>query len=67
MIKEDGRQIMIKFSQLSELLALVPPSAHADIEKFLKISEINLGAAANTETRLLETLSMTYVLQARKN
>jgi len=58
---------MSKFSQLSELLELVPPSAHADIEKFLKISEINLGTPANSETRLLETLSMTYSLQARKN
>jgi hypothetical protein len=34
---------MKKLSQLSDLLALVPPDAHADIEKFLKISEINLG------------------------
>ena len=58
---------MIKFSNLSELFALVPPNAHADIEKFLKISEINLGAAADTETRLLETLSMAYVLQTKKN
>lgn len=58
---------MVKFSQLSELLELVPPSTHKDIEKFLKISEIDLGRAEKAETRLLETLSMTYVLQARKN
>jgi len=58
---------MIKFSQLSDLLALVPPNAHADIEKFLEISEINLGAPVKAETRLLETLSLTYGLQKRKN
>ncbi len=58
---------MIKISQLSDLLALVPPKSHADLEKFLKISEINLGAPLKAETRLLETLSMTYQLQARKN
>ena len=58
---------MIKISELSELFALVPQSTHADIEKFLKISEINLGEPVRAETRLLETLSMTYRLKARGN
>jgi len=58
---------MLKMSSLSEILALVPPNAHDDIKKFLKIGEINLGSPVKTETRLLETLSLTYALQTRKN
>ncbi|MGI9390005.1 MAG: hypothetical protein ACR2O1_08115 [Boseongicola sp.] len=58
---------MIKELKLSEIFELISTSAQADIENFLKISEISLGAPAEVETRLLETLSMTYTLQARNN
>ena len=51
---------MFNNTSISDLLSAVSPDRRADIARFLKISEVRTGSAPKAETRLLESLSLTY-------